>query len=303
MGLIDIFLNAVRGASGQAASSVPVQAIPTSAPPVANRYGTFIIPDVYPLDPTGATPPFQVLPGLNVEGKEVVGCYIKASQGTGWAPQYEQWFRTNWQRMAAVRDGRPTGTEFHRGTYHFLVFLQDGAAQADYFADLIQSAGGWGEGDLMPWVDVESGGQGAWDHGVEDLSTLDTVTKAKLAADVTRVTTAYIARLKQRFPGIRVGLYGRGIFRDLAMTSCRFGADAVCNPAYTSHPPSMITYGWPLSDMVEWQLAGDGQVAAVGFPVTIPGWGVTDYSVYVNGSLRTGLQDLYQRCLAFPPTT
>lgn len=311
MGLIDIFLAALKGAATPTATAPsPVAPAPITAPVAGatestapNRFGTFIIPDVYPLDVTGESPPFQVLPGLTVSDKEVVGCYIKCSQGTGWAAQYENWFITNWQRMAAVSAARPANTEFHRGAYHFLVFTEDGAAQADYFASLIERAGGWGEGDLMPWVDVESGGQpSSWAGGVEDLSTLPLAQRGALANDVLRVTTAYVNRLKQRFPGIRVGVYGRGIFRDLGMTSCRFSADAACNPAYTANMPSMAQYGWPLTDIVEWQLCGDGQVAAAGFPATIPGWGATDYSCYINGSLRTGLADFRQRCLAYPPT-
>lgn len=314
MGLFDIlrqFLNSLLGQQSVIKSDnnntpntpQPTDNIPkegTAGISRTNRFGTFIIPDIYPLDPTGQNPPFSILPGLKIMDKEVVGCYIKASQGLDWGITNETWFIRNWKRMAEVAAStNPEKGEFHRGTYHFLIFQQDGAKQADYFCNLIEQAGGWKDGDLMPWVDVEAGGQGFWAGGIEDLSTLPAQKKTQLANDVRTVTTSFVKRVKERFPGIKVGLYGRGIFRDLGMTDCVFGCDAACNPAYTAHPPDMSKYGWPLAKLTEWQLCGDGTVAASGFPSTIPGWGKTDYSAYINGALRTGLKDFYSRALAF----
>lgn len=281
------------------------------AGPSPNRFGTFIIPDVYPPDldnphtPQLDLPPFQVLPGLVVQEKEVIGCYVKASEGLGWGAQNEDWFRKSWQAMRQV-GGAKYGVDWFRGAYHFLRFSMDGARQADYFCNLIEQAGGWGEGDLMPWVDVEEGGQGSWASdpktGVHRKleSIKDPGELARLATSVTKCTTDFVARVKQRFPGIHVGVYGRGVFRDLHMTHARFGADAVCNPAYTRTMPPMDAYGWPLEDVVEWQLCGDGEVYASGYPSVIPGWGKTDYSTVINGSRRVGLADVRKRCLAYP---
>lgn len=274
-----------------------------TAAALPNRFGTFIIPDVYPPDlddprtPQVELPRFGALPGLVVSDKEVVGCYIKCSEGLNWGARNEDWFRKCWPEIRRVGGDR-YGVDWFRGCYHFLRFQQDGAMQADYCLNLIEQAGGWGEGDLMLWVDVEEGGQGNWAGG-EKLEAIKDVTKrARLAAEVTKCTSAFVARVKQRYPGMRVGIYGRGVFRDLGMTKCRFGADGACNPAYTVTMPSMTQYGWPLEDVVEWQLCGDGEVYAKGFPSLLPGWGKTDYSVIINGSKRVGTADIRRRCLA-----
>jgi GH25 family lysozyme M1 (1,4-beta-N-acetylmuramidase) len=266
--------------------------------PDPDRVGSFIVPDVYP-DDLGASPPFHVLPGLKASGHEVVGCYVKCSEGVGWGATNEQWFRRAWRELRRVGGDR-YGTDWFRGCYHFLRFQEDGARQADYLLDLIESAGGWGPGDLVPWVDIEEMGQGSWAGGkrLEDIT--DRSTRTRLANEVTRCAGDFVARVKQRHPGMRVGVYGRGLFRDLGMSACRFGGDLAVNPAYIATMPPMDAYGWPTGDVGFWQLTGDGVVHAQGFPTDLPGWGATDYSVYVNGSLRTSLTDLRQRTLAFP---
>ena len=304
MGLIDIIKGLIAAASSEQGPGtgppvvVPASPRPTIPGPNPDRFGSFIIPDVYPGD-LGQNPPFSVLPGLAVQDKEVVGCYIKCSEGTGWGSSNEDWFRRCWREVRLVGGDR-YGIDWFRGCYHFLRFQQDGAAQADYCLDLIESAGGWGEGDLMLWVDVEEGGQGTWAGGERLESITDASKRGRLANEVIVCTTSFVNRVKARHQNMRVGIYGRGVFRDLHMVSCRFSADAVCNPAYTATMPSMTQYGWPLQDIVEWQLCGDGVVAAKGFPSALPGWGKTDYSVYINGSLRTSLADLRQRALAYP---
>lgn len=283
-----------------------IQSATGSADPVLpNRFGTFIAPDVYPRDlddprtPGLDLPPFRVLPGLVAMDKEVVGCYVKASEGLGWGAANEDWFRRSWRELRAVGGDR-YGVDWFRGCYHFLRFQQDGARQADYFLDLVESAGGWGPGDLVPWVDVEEGGQGSWAGGERLESIVDQPKRRRLVREVTACVTSFVARVKERVPGIRVGVYGRGLYRDLGMVQCRFGADVACNPAYTEHMPPMDAYGWPLDDVVEWQLCGDGEVHARGFPSLLPGWGRTDYSVFVNGAQRCGTADIRRRALALP---
>lgn len=276
-----------------------------SGPTMPNRYGTFIIPDIYPLDlddprtPQLELPPFHVLPGLSVQDKEVIGCYVKCSEGLSWGSRNEDWFRRCWPEVRRV-GGERYGVDWFRGCYHFLRFQQDGAAQADYCLDLIESAGGWSDGDLMLWVDIEEGGQGTWAGGRRLETIVDRAERTRLANGVTTCATAFVSRVKRRLPGTRVGVYGRGLFRDLGMASCRFGADAACNPAYTERMPSMEQYGWPLSDVTEWQLCGDGEVHAKGFPSLLPGWGKTDYAVFINGAQRVGTADVRRRCLARP---
>jgi len=282
-----------QGAPASTTASEPIQG------PSPDRFGNFIVADIYPLD-LGPNPPFGVLPGMRVMDKEVIGCYVKCSEGLGWGRSNEDWFRRCWAELRRVGGDR-FGVDWFRGCYHFLRFQQDGAAQADYCLGLIESAGGWDPvGDMMLWVDVEEGGQGSWAGGEKLESITDGAKRRRLADEVTRCVTAFVSRVKERYPGMRVGLYGRGVFRDLAMTRCRFGADAVCNPAYTRTMPPMDKYGWPLEDVAWWQLCGDGEVYATGYPSELPGWGKTDYSAVIFGSRRIGLADVRRRCLAYP---
>jgi GH25 family lysozyme M1 (1,4-beta-N-acetylmuramidase) len=262
-----------------------------------DREGTFIVTDIYP-DDLGLNPPFEVLRGLAVDDKEVVGCVVKASQGTAWGKGNEEWFARSWGKLHDVA-GDQYGVGFFRGCYHFLVFSQDGAEQANYFCDQVEAAGGFDRGDLMPWVDVEEGGQGSW--APQRLETItDNDLRSQLADNVTTCTRAFVDRFKER-TGLRIAVYGRGIFRDLQMTDCTFGADGSVNPAYTSTMPPMDKYGVPLDNAIFWQLCGDGTVAMPGYPSTLPGWGAEDYSVYIDGPRKTTLTSLRERCLARAP--
>jgi GH25 family lysozyme M1 (1,4-beta-N-acetylmuramidase) len=259
-----------------------------------DREGTFIVPDIYPGDFKG-DPPFHLLPGLTVDGKEVVGCVVKASQGTGWGRQNEDWFKRSWKAVLQASGSR-YGVDFFRGCYHYLQFSVDGAKQADYFCDLVDAAGGWGAGDLMPWVDIEEADQGSWaSQKLEKIA--DASLRKRLAGEVSACATAFIQRLKAR-TGLRVAVYGRGVFRDLQMTSCKFGSDSAVNPAYTASLPPMDKYGVSLDDISLWQLSGDTGPVLAGYPNALPGWGTHDYSVYIDGPRKTSLKTLRTRCLA-----
>ena len=263
-----------------------------------DRSGTFIITDIYPLD-LGENPPFDVLPGMVVNGKEVVGCVVKASEGVKWAEKYEEWFKRSWKQILDVAGNR-YGADFFRGCYHFLTLSIDGAKQADYFCDLVDAAGGWGDGDLMPWVDIEEGGQGSWaPQRLETIS--DPVVREQLSDQVTACATAFIQRFKERTGGLRIAVYGRGVFRDLQMTNCKFGSDGAVNPAYTAKMPLMDDYGFSLDDIILWQLQGtgdDNKAVLSGYPSVLPEWGDEDYSVYIDGPRETTLKSLRDRCLA-----
>ncbi len=285
-------MDIIRGIFSGATSPAPT--ITNTAPAAPDRGGTFIVPDIYPAD-LGQNPPFHALPGLHVMGSEVIGCYVKCSEGVGWGQTNEEWFERAWKSLRDV-GGERYGKDWFRGCYHFLRFDQDGARQADYLCDLVDRAGGWGPGDLCPWVDVEEGGQGKWAGGerLEDIR--DPAKRRRLALEVRKCVTDFVSRFKQR-TGLRIMVYGRGIFRDLGMSDCRFGADGICNPAYTATMPRMDAFGWPIEDIQFWQACGDGEVHVPGFPSSIPGWGRTDYSIYINGSAPTTLTDFRKRCL------
>ena len=269
-----------------------------------DRRGTFIITDVYPRDlddphtPQIEVPPFEHLVGLRFgtdDHLEMVGATVKASQGLAWGAANEDWFKKCWRRIKEV-GGPRYGHDWFRGTYHFLTFKHDGAAQADYFLRLVEEAGGFDVGDIMPMVDAEEGGPGDWAGGekLEDIK--DPVKRKRLAGQVVECVSKFADRVRQR-AGVRVMLYGRGIMRDLGIDD-RMHCDAVCNPAYTRTMPPMDHYGWPIKDVPWWQLCGDGSVAAANFPREIPGWGAEDYSVYIDGANRTDLVSLRRRSLA-----
>jgi GH25 family lysozyme M1 (1,4-beta-N-acetylmuramidase) len=275
--------------------------VPPSSPIIVgadpNRRGSFIIPDIYPRD-LGPNPAYRALPGKVIDGKhEVIGCIIKASEGLGWGESNEEWFKRGWKQIRDAAPGR-YGVDWFRGCYHFLRFSVDGAAQADYFLKLVEEAGGWGEGDIMPMVDAEEGGQGDWAGGEKLESIKDPAKRQRLANEVIACVSKFTDRVRER-TGMRILLYGRGIMRDLHINN-RMHCDAVCNPAYTSHMPPMDAYGWPLKDVPLWQLCGDGTVFCPGFSGTIPGWGKTDYSVYIDGANQTDLTTFRQRLLAKP---
>lgn len=297
----------LKGAFGTlitAARQNPVQATdphgtqdPAEAPPISEtEVGTFLVADIYPPDFRG-DPPFANILGRTIEGKTFVGCILKASEGTGWGKKNEEWFRRQWRRVKEVGGDR-YGKDWFRGAYHFLRFTRSGASQADYFCDLIDSAGGWDHGDLMPWVDAEEGGQGTWAGGRKLAEIKNPVERARLAGEVRKCITDFVSRFHER-TGLRIAVYGRGIFRDLGMTDCSFGEDSWANPGYTKVMPRMEKYGVPLEHISWWQLCGDGEAYAPGFPAgDISGWGTNDYSVFIDGDRPTTLRTLREKCLA-----
>ena len=107
-----------------------------------------LLVDVYSKD-LGGKPNWQAA----ADAPNVVGGIIKATEGTNFDTT---WFDKNWPLLREVGGDR-YGQTWFRGAYHFLKFNRDGVAQANFFLDAIDNAGGFDEGDIIPIVDVELG--------------------------------------------------------------------------------------------------------------------------------------------------
>lgn len=213
----------------------------------------FFVADVYSED-LGALPNFDGL----VAAPNVIGCILKATQGTTYLPN---WFLANWPRAQAAGRIR-YGTSWFRGAYHFADPYSSGAAQADFFLGAVERAGGWGDGDMPPFYDLEGA---AW-------------TSSQQIIDI---ASSFAERVKQRI-GKTPCLYTGATVRDRGITS-RMGFRGIWTPHL-----DMTRAGWNLGDYKLWQYAGDGKLydpasARYGFPTYIPGWGGTDMSVVMAG--------------------
>lgn len=236
--------------------------------------GPYLFVDLYAQD-LGMHPPWTIL----ATTPHYFGAIIKATEGTHYAPS---WFRDNWQAIRRTANGR-YGTTWFRGAYHFLRLLEPGRAQADYYLDAIEHAGGWDRGDIIPIVDVELGGERNPNRRASMQQIID-------------CAVAWSRRVKER-TGRRVMLYGRGAMRDLAIKS-KMGCDVVWNPSYTAR---MVTNGlvppWSLDDIALWQFGGDGvgNASVHHLPLKVPGFGAVDVSVYVDGPRKPTLESLKRR--------
>lgn len=223
---------------------------------------TLFMVDLYRCDADGR-PDWAPL----VADPRYVGAILKATDGVRYPTE---WFAAQWPAVRAAAGAR-YGQSFVRGAYHYLRFGDDPEAQARFYLATVDAAGGWGDGDLVPIVDVERGSEGGTNH-------------AAGAAQVERVTTAFVAAVKQA-TGQVVMVYGRGAMRDLGLTS-RFGADYLWNPAYTSQMVSAAGQGWPDDRVVLWQYT-DGTVNHTAYPREVSGLGPVDTSALCVADLAT----------------
>jgi len=182
------------------------------------------------------------------------GAIIKATQGRHYAPT---WFQRTWPKLK--------GRRFRRGCYHYLMMNDDGSAQADYFVDFVEKAGGFEAGDFDPVVDVETKGN--------ELATKD---------QVITCTRAFVDRVKER-TGRDVIIYGGTLMYDLGITD-RFGGSLLWIARYTATLPAVVyeRIGWDLGSVFGWQYCGDGEGYLEGYPVTSP-IGAVDITAMVNG--------------------
>lgn len=192
------------------------------------------------------------------------GAILKATEGVSYDGS---WFIHNWPLVKQAAGAR-YGQTFFRGAYHYLLFGEDAAKQADFYLNLIEKdAGGWDAGDFIPIVDVERGSEHGPNYGSSAQQIVDT-------------TSAFVARVAAA-TGQAVMLYGRGAMRDRGISS-RMGAAHLWNPGYTKVMPATSKIGWPTELVSLWQFS-DGTSNATSYPATAPALGPVDHSVFLAG--------------------
>lgn len=244
-----------------------------------NPTGQFFLVDVSAWEPN---PGWDVL----IDTPSFYGAILKASQGTSGSFD-KGWFNKHWPTVKNIGGDR-YGSTWFRGAYLFLNLWQDGAAQADNYLDIVEKAGGWDTGDIIPIVDVELGNDGS--NGKPRNKNQD-----MSAQQIIDCTTSCADRLRE-VTGRNVMLYGRGAMRDKNIND-KMGCDVVWNPCYTSKIVMNGLEAWTIDDVALWQYCGDG-VASLDetkFPRKIPGFGNTDISVYIEGSNKPQFSNLKTR--------
>lgn len=278
------------------------ETIPADPVP-ANRYGTFLMIDLYPGDLKGK-PNWQALEKNSRIGNcEVVGAILKATEGISY--KYTDWFVRNGKQLRDMWSPR-LGRDRFMGAYHFLQLRRSGEQQADYFVRTLEKINmPQGGVDIRPALDFEQGGQVGFfptdcpkdENGRYKLHLLPDVTKRDLVKRAVETTTSCAERIYS-LTGFRPMLYGRGLQRDLGMTLARgydrnylrMGCYPVWNPAYTSKIVPMDAYGWPIDDVGLWQYGGDGVAAHPKLPKGVPNFGLVDMNVHIDGPRRTSLE-------------
>jgi hypothetical protein len=243
----------------------------------------FFFVDVFSLDLNGA-PAWDVLAGT----PNFYGAILKATQGIkGWSND-NGWFKNNWPALKTVAGDR-YGSTWFRGAYLFLNFWQDGQAQADNYLDIVNDAGGWDKGDILPIVDVELGQDG------KDGKHKRNPNQDATAQQIIDCTTSCADRIRS-VTGRNIILYGRGAMRDKSIKD-KMGCDVVWNPAYTAHMVMSGLEAWTLDDIALWQYCGDGTsvLDEKKFPKSIANFGSPDISVYIEGANKPSLDNLIKR--------
>jgi hypothetical protein len=249
----------------------------------------FLFVDLYPGDLKKKSTDLMGEPAWDVliNAPHFYGAILKAAQGSkGWSNDHG-WFNKNWPLLKTVGGDRYGATWF-RGAYLFLNFWQSGKDQADNYLDIIDAAGGWDAGDIIPIIDVELGNDGS--NGRPRNRNNDASAK-----EIIDCTTACADQIRSK-TGRQVMLYGRGAMRERSIKS-RMGCDIVWNPSYTQ---TIVLHGleaWNLDDIALWQYCGDGKAAIdeKKLPRSIDNFGKVDISVYIDGSRKPGLASLLKR--------
>lgn len=277
------------------------------------RYGTFLLVDLYPGDLRGR-PDWEALErNSRFDNVEVVGAILKATEGISY--RYTDWFVREGRRAREMWQGR-LGRDRFMGSYHYLQLRRDGAKQAEYFVRTMEKINmPQGGVDIHPALDFEQGGQVGFfpsdcpkdEEGRHMLHLLPDGVKRDLAKRAMETVRKCAERFRE-LTGFKPMLYGRGLQRDLGMTTIRgytqdqlrMGCVKVWNPAYTSKIVRMEAYGWPIEDVPLWQYCGGGDEAHAKLPNGIPGFSDdVDLNVHIDGSNRTSLAS-FRKALVLP---
>lgn len=221
-----------------------------------------LLPDVYRND-AGGHPDWSAL----AADSRFFGAILKATEGTSYAAG-EPWFLANWPAARAA-GGTRSGVTWFRGCYHYLLMADSGAQQAEYYLQMVSKAGGFGDGDLPPIVDVERGSQSSSNHKASKQQVMD-------------VTSEWVETVKSAL-GCKVMLYGRGAMRDLGITD-RMGCDTLWAPQYNWTLDSTSDIGWPANLVTFWQYT-DGQDNFTSYPDAAPGIGKDDLNLFLGGTV------------------
>lgn len=186
------------------------------------------------------------------------GAIVKASEGLEY---HSTWFREQWPKLRELAGDR-YGVDWFRGAYHYARVAEDPIKQAHVFLGQVEQAGGWGDGDLWPMVDVESSNN-PLHMGKSQLETWISTYAAEILAATGRKPT----------------LYGNIYLWQCGVTST-CGCETLIVARYTPTLPP-ITYqriGWSWSadpdvtppTLLGWQYCGDGAAFAPGYPTRSP---------------------------------
>lgn len=216
------------------------------------------------------------------------GLTIKCSEGLfDWG---KDWFTVNWPlvRIAAEEIDRygvalsDVQVPFLRGAYHYARILQDPIKQAHLFLTRVEQAGGWGRGDLWPFVDVEGA------NNPPNAS----------AGQVSDWVSVFASEIYEGC-GRRPGLYGNIYLAEHGVKST-CGCQVLWISRETSTLPPVIynRIGWTWSAVKTaktptlwgWQYCTDGQAHLDGYPRTCPIGSEDITSIVVANGGRQGLE-------------
>jgi GH25 family lysozyme M1 (1,4-beta-N-acetylmuramidase) len=204
------------------------------------------------------------------------GVILKGTEGTYY--NGGTWLETYWP-IAKQAAGSRYGVDFFRGAYHYIRVDESGVAQADYFLNRMQQVGGWGVGDLIPAIDVESSEQPI---GTTKQQVIDTV--STMANRILSVT------------GRAPLLYGGSYLRSFGITD-HMGCQMLWVPSWTATLPSTdyTNLGWTLANTLMWQYCGDGTAALAGYPHTSPIGPVDISAIIINGGGSPATEIMWTR--------